>query len=153
MQNVVFKLGNGLLILRNQFIYLKNWKLRQAPTTIEFNILYWIFARVRDLFILFKPCVIDKTGFCKGVETRSFFILANNPNSKPDRKNPEHTSVNIRKWQLSTKFQQKLLNSMVVGARQSLQFFRKNTWFFENGRALSKFLYDILHYLINITKL
>ena len=153
MQNVVFKLGNGLLILRNQFIYLKNWKLRQAPTTIEFNILYWIFARVRDLFILFKPCVIDKTGFCKGVETRSFFILANNASFKADIKNPEHPSVNIRKWQLNAKFQQKLLNSMVVGARQSLQFFRKNTWFFENGRALSKFLYDILHYLINITKL
>ena len=37
---------------------------------------------------------------------------------------------------------------MVVGARQSFQFFRKN----KNNRALSKFLYEILHYLISIIK-
>ena len=38
---------------------------------------------------------------------------------------------------------------MVVGARQSFQFFRQNTWFLENNGALSKFLYGVLHYLIN----
>ena len=37
---------------------------------------------------------------------------------------------------------------MVVGARQSFQFFRQNTWFLENDRVLPKFLYGILHYLI-----
>ena len=42
---------------------------------------------------------------------------------------------------------------MVVGARQNFQFFRQNTWFLENNRALSQFLYWILHYLISITKL
>ena len=41
---------------------------------------------------------------------------------------------------------------MVVGARQSFQFFRQNTWFLENNRALPKFLYGILHYIIIITK-
>ena len=42
---------------------------------------------------------------------------------------------------------------MVVGARQSFQFFRKITWFLGNNGALSKFRYMILHYLISIIKL
>ena len=42
---------------------------------------------------------------------------------------------------------------MVVGARQSSQFFRRITWFLRNNRALSKFLYGILYNLISITKL
>ena len=41
----------------------------------------------------------------------------------------------------------------VIGAPQSFQIFRQNTWFIENNRALSKFLYGILHYLVNIIKL
>ena len=41
---------------------------------------------------------------------------------------------------------------MVVGARQSFQFFKQTTWFFKNNKALSKFLYGILHYLISIIK-
>ena len=39
---------------------------------------------------------------------------------------------------------------MVVGARQSFQIFRQNISFLENNRALSKFLYGILHYTISI---
>ena len=42
---------------------------------------------------------------------------------------------------------------MIVGARESLQFFSQNTWFFKNNRPLPKFLYEILHYLISITEL
>ena len=42
---------------------------------------------------------------------------------------------------------------MVVGARQSLQFFRKNILFLENTGDLSTFLCEILHQLINIIKL
>ena len=34
-----------------------------------------------------------------------------------------------------------------------VKFFRQNTWFLKNNRTLSKFLYEILHYLISITKL
>ena len=51
------------------------------------------------------------------------------------------------------KFQKKILNCRIVGARQSFQIFRKNTWFLKNNKALSKFLYDILYYLISIVKL
>ena len=42
---------------------------------------------------------------------------------------------------------------MVVGARQSFQFFRQVTWFLGNNRALSKCRYQILHNLISIIKL
>ena len=41
---------------------------------------------------------------------------------------------------------------MVVGAPQRFQFFRQKTWFLENNRALSKFLYGVSHYLISIIK-
>ena len=60
-----------------------------------------------------------------------------------------------RPWQVGTcaKFQPKILNCRVVVARQSFQIFRQNTWFLEKNRALSKFLYGILHYLISIIKL
>ena len=37
-------------------------------------------------------------------------------------------------------FSKKILNCRIVGARQSFQIFRQNTWFLENNRALSKFL-------------
>ena len=43
--------------------------------------------------------------------------------------------------------------SRVAGARQSFQIFRQNTWFLESNRALSKFVYWILHYLVSIFKL
>ena len=41
---------------------------------------------------------------------------------------------------------------MVVEPRQNFQFFRQKTWFLGNNRALSKFLYEILHYLISIIR-
>ena len=41
---------------------------------------------------------------------------------------------------------------MVVGARQNFQFFRQKTWFLENNRAMSKFPFGALHYLISIIK-
>ena len=41
---------------------------------------------------------------------------------------------------------------MIVGTRQYFQFFRQNTWFLENNKALPKVLYGILHYLITFIK-
>ena len=51
------------------------------------------------------------------------------------------------------KFQQKILNSTVVEARQSFQFFRQITRFLRNTTVLSKLKYWILHRLISIIKL
>ena len=39
---------------------------------------------------------------------------------------------------------------MVVGTCQKFQSLRQNTWFLKINRALSKFLYGILHYVIII---
>ena len=43
-------------------------------------------------------------------------------------------------------------NIELYGAQQTFQFFRQKTWFLENNRTSSKFLYGILHYLISIIK-
>ena len=42
---------------------------------------------------------------------------------------------------------------MIVGARESFLNFQTKYLAFENNRALSKFLYDILHYVTSIIKL
>ena len=76
----------------------------------------------------------------------------NDSRSKRNKKNLEHPFVDVSKKEMCVKFQQKILNSMVVGARQSFQFFRQTIWFLENHRALSRIFYGILHYLISIIK-
>ena len=48
--------GKALLFLRNQVFYLKNWKLWQAPTTIDFNNLLWNCAHVSYLPMSTKGC-------------------------------------------------------------------------------------------------
>ena len=70
-----------------------------------------------------------------------------------NEKNPEHPFVDIGKSKTCAKFQQKLLNSIVVEVCQTLQFFRQIAWFLRNNRTLSKFKYWILHFLIGIIKL
>ena len=80
-------------------------------------------------------------------------MFANYSRSKWNKKNPTYPFVDTGKEKTCAKFQQKILNCGVVGACQSFQVFRQNTWFLENNRALSKFLYGILHYIISIIKL
>ena len=87
MQRPVLKFRQSSIISQKPGYSSENWKLSQAPTTIEFNIFCWnpshVFYLTRTIkwclgffFILFISWVIDKTCFCKCVETRSFFILA-----------------------------------------------------------------------------
>ena len=57
------------------------------------------------------------------------------------------------KQKMFAKFQQKILNYRMVGARQSFEIFRQSNLFLKNNRALSIFLYDILYYLISVIKL
>ena len=54
--------------------------------------------------------------------TKNIFI--GNSKSKQNKKSPEHPFVDIVKWETCAKFYPKMLNSMVVGARQCFQFFR-----------------------------
>ena len=70
-----------------------------------------------------------------------FLIFENNSRSKQNKRSPAHRFVDIGKQETCAKFQQKILNCRVVGARQSFQIFRQNTWFLEKNRQFSKFLY------------
>ena len=99
-------LDKALLLLRNQAICLKNWKLWEAPTTTKFHIFCWNFARFPYLtmstkgcsgFILFRSWVINKNVKRRVCRNRLFFIFANNSRSKQNLKNPEHPFVDIGK--------------------------------------------------------
>ena len=76
----------------------------------------------------------------------------NNSRSKQN-KNPKHPFIDIVKQEACAKFQQKILNFVVVGSLQGFQFFRQIAWFLGNNRALSKFRYRILYNLISIDTL
>ena len=56
-----------------------------------------VFKRVFGIFFPFRSGVIQKTGFCGCVKTRSFSIFATNSRSKKNLKNPEHPFVDIGK--------------------------------------------------------
>ena len=91
---------------------------------------------------------IKNTWFLHNWGFFTFLLITQNLN-----KNPGHTFLEISKYKTWAKFQQKILNSVVVGAHQSFGIFRQNTWFLEINITLSIFLYGILHYLISIIKL
>ena len=55
--------------------------------------------------------------------------FANNSRSKQNFENPEHLFADIDKEETCVMFQQKIWNSVVVGARQSFQFFRQKPGF------------------------
>ena len=81
---------------------------------------------------------LKKTQFLHTLRNYGFiFLLINQDLSKI--KNPKHYFVENVKWETGAKFQRKLLNSMVVGARQGFQFFRQITWFLRNNRVLIRF--------------
>ena len=113
-------------------------------------LLTYVHKRVfRIFFILFRSWVT-----CKNkknlVSTHSFFtfLLINQALNKI---NKSRTSF-CRHCYMETcaKFQQKILNLMVVGC---FQFFKQIVWFLWNNRDMSKFWYRILYNLISITKL
>ena len=49
-----------------------------------------------------------------GFYTFIFYIFINNSRSKQNKKNPEHTFVDIGTQEMCAKFQQNILNSIVV---------------------------------------
>ena len=69
-----------------------------------------------------------------------FFIFPINSRSKQNKKNPEHSFVDISKKVTCVKFELKILKYMVARPCGSFQFFRQKTWFHENNGALPKFL-------------
>ena len=64
-------------------------------------------------------------------------VLPKNSRSEQNFKNPEHPFGDIGKTETWAKFQQKILNSMVVGARQRFQFLKEIAWFSRNELCLN----------------
>ena len=88
----------------------------------------------RDFSILFISWVIGKPGFCEWLETRSFLFW--HKTQDVNRIKISRTLfIDIGKQETCAQFQQKLLNSVVVGAYHIFQFFRQNTLFRKNNRA------------------
>ena len=85
-----------------------------------------------------------------GFHTLELYMFITNSRSQRNKKIPEHRFVDIAKYEAGEKFQQKIFNTIVVGAGQSLKFLRQIT---TNYRAFSKFRYRNLHPLISIIKL
>ena len=74
--------------------------------------------------ILFRSWVICKNKKRCGFYTLDFYIFINNSRSKQNKKNPTNICVDFTKLKTCGKIQQKILKSMVAGARQIFQFFR-----------------------------
>ena len=66
-----------------------------------------------------------------GFYTLIFYIFITNSRSKLNKINSEHSFIIFVKQETYAKFQQNILNFIVVRARQSFQFFRQITWFLE----------------------
>ena len=163
MQNPIKKLVKVLLFLRNQVFCLKNWKFWWAPTTRDFINFFLKFCMCFLLTNVYKRvCGIFSVLFRIWVICQNKKDLVSTHSQKPGLsitqdlnkiKKIPHSFADIGKTKMCAKFQQKMLNSMVVGAHQSFQFFRQITWFLRNKRVLSKFNYWILHHLLRIIKL
>ena len=105
------------------------------------------FSFCLDLELLKKNC---KNRVCRN---HVFLIFEYNSKSEQNKKNPEHAIGDTSKWKRCGKFQYKILNCRLVGARRNFQIFKQNTWFLEHNRTLSNFFSGILHCLISIIKL
>ena len=63
----------------------------------------------------------------------SFLIFENNSRSKQNKENPTCAFVDIGKQRTCAKFQLKIFNCWIIGARQIFQIFRQNAWFLGNN--------------------
>ena len=142
---------------RDQVFCLKIRKLSRAPTILQFNIFCLNFAHVFYLpmstkvcggFFLFyldlelfakikKDLVFTHSFFTFSLITHSFFTLSLITQDLNKIKKT-HTPF-CRHYYVENvcKVSAKILKSMVVGGRQSFQFFRQKTWFLGNNRGLS----------------
>ena len=147
MQNPIQKFRQRSIVFEKTSILSENMKTLTSSNypTVQYFLLKLctrflltsVYKEVSQIFfILFRSCFI-----CKHlkdlVSTRSLFtFLLITQDLNKNQKNPEHPFVDIVKQKKCAKFQQTILNSMVVGARQSFQFFRQKSWFLGNNRPL-----------------
>ena len=108
MQNHIKSLEKASLFLRNNVICLKNWKLWRALTSVELNFFAEILHTSHTYQCLQKGVhdFLDFEFFVKIKKIPGFYTLT-------------ETRFFTVSW--GAKFQQKLLNFMLVGARQIFQ--------------------------------
>ena len=89
--------------------------------------------RLRDVFYFVQILSYFQKLRRPGFYTVVFYIFIHTSRSKQNKKNSKHYFLDIIKQRTCAKFQQKKLNSMVVGTCQIFQFFRQKTWFLGNN--------------------
>ena len=89
-----------------------------------------------EFFILFRSWVIYKSLKDLVFTHSCFTLLLITQGLSKIKKYPTNSFVDITKKKTCAKFQQKILNTMVVGARQSFQFLRQKAWLLGNNRGL-----------------
>ena len=147
MQNSIQKFRQSSIVSEKPGILSKNLKTLTSsnyPTVqcfllkLRTRFLFTsVYKRVCGIFFVsFRSWVICKNFKRPGFYTLVFYTFINNSRSKQNKKIPTHAFVDITKQKTCAKFQQKILTSMVVGARQNFQFFREKTWFLGNNRGL-----------------
>ena len=135
MQNVVQKFRQSSIVFEKPGILSKNEKTLTSSATLQFNIFCRNFAHVCYLTMSTKRG-LGFFQFCLDLEllinmwknvvsTHSFLtFFINNSRSKQNKEKSRHTFVDIGKQETCVKFQQKVLNCRILGARQNFQIFR-----------------------------
>ena len=163
MQNLIQKFRQSSIVFEKPGFLSEKLK---TLTSSNYHRVQYFFLKLRTRFLLtnvYKSVFgiflfrLDLELFAKIkkelVSTPSFFTFLLTTQDLNKTKKSRTPFVDIFKQETCAKFQQKILNFVVVGARQSFQFFRQIAWFPGNNRTLSKFRYRILYNLISITKL
>ena len=142
MQNTTQKFRESSIVFRKPGILSKSLKPFTSSNyfTVEWFLLKLrsrflltnIYKRVCGIFLNFIQILsfLQKFGFLQRLGFYKLIFCAllthvNDSTSKQNKKNATYPFVGITKQKTCVKFQPKILNSMVVGARQSFQFFRQ----------------------------
>ena len=148
MQNPPQKFSQSSIVFEKTGILSKNLNILTSsnyPTVQYFLlklrtcfVLTYVYKRVCGIFLNFVQIQSYLPNLKKGqVSTHSFCtLLLITQDLNKILKNPALPFVDITKQKTCVKFQQKILDSMEVGARPSFQFFRQKTWFLGNNRGL-----------------
>ena len=127
MQNTIQKFRQSSIVFKKPGIFSENLQpltSSNCPTVQYFLLklltrflLTNVYKRVRGIFlILFRSWDTCKNYKRPGFYTIVFYIFIDNSRSKQNKRNPTHPVVDITKLETCAKFQQRILNTMVVGA-------------------------------------
>ena len=147
MQNLIQKLKETTIVLEKPGIWSENLKILTSSNypNVQYFLLkprthFQLTNVYKSVFRVFLFCLdlelfakIKKNWF---LHTRFLHFLLIALDLNKIKKNPEHPFVDIVKWETCANIPQKILNSMVVGARQSFQFFRQITRFLWHNKVL-----------------